>query len=293
MLCFGKGSKIVGQYLLNPFEWSFRGKKHKGYWGIDYFVLEGESGVCGAVLARTAIRNYRPYFTIGPSEISKMICLALGTRTVGSLKKFIWPRNPAIPLLIGISLIVKRRPFLIRQESNDDKFPVRLSCNGVKFRRIEELDGWKEYHWKETIELSRSLQFLRWRFFNKYRKYYFYLTSNLAKPSYFVVRRCFWRGLIVLVIVDYRTAYRDYDSWQAILHAAKVLARLNRCDGVITGSSHEFFDKGLKRKSFIKVGRESLILTNCEICFSDEVIEKREIIYATMADCDTDLCFGE
>lgn len=290
VLLYYKGNEIIGQFLLNPFEWHFNGKDYKGYWGVDYYVLKEHRSAGGALLAMKAIRGYKPYFTIGPSEVSKKIHLFFRTKIIGCVNKFIWFRNPFAAFLLAMNILFKKKS---DKKFKELEFPLSLYSNGIKFKLVNELSDWNEYHWNNTIEFSRSLEFLRWRFFNSFKKYYFYLINDSTMPAYFVVRKCFWRGLILLVIVDYKIPYGDINSWMSILKTSKLLAKITNCDGVIIMSSHQVFDKELKKNLFIKVGKGSLIITNAKIDVSDKVIQNRNLVYATMADCDLDINLAE
>lgn len=288
LLYYEKG-KIVGQFLLNPFEWHFLERTYRGYFGINYYVLNEQRGVGGALLAMKAIRGYTPYFTIGPSEVSKKIHLSLKTRIVGNIHRFVWFRNFFVLLLIAVNIVFKNRLQLICRKDKEIRCPSLLSLNRFEFRLVTKLGDLKEYYWSKTLEFSRSPEFLRWRFFNDFKKYYFYLADNPGKYIYFVIRKYNWRGLIFLAIVDYKVPKGDFSSWRAILKASKILAKKNNCDGVITVSSHQFFDSELKRTGFIKIGRENPILTNAEMDILDKVIQDRNFVYVTMADGDIDL----
>jgi len=291
-ICYKENKGIIGQFLLNPFEWHFRGKTKRGYWGVDYVVLEDYRGFSGAMLAAKAIRDSDSYFTIGPSPTALDISLALGTRILGTLKKFLWVRNPISISLIAINLAIDNSQSLFHAKTKDNPFPSVLMINGFEFRLINELKIFEESHWNNTIESSRPLKFLKWRFFNDYKKYYFYMAES-KNSTYFVVRKCYWRGLRLLVIVDYRVIQGDNSSWKSILQASKILAKETNCDGVITMSSHRFFDKELKSSFFLECGKEGRLISNIDIDVSDDAIKNRSIVYSTMADCDGDLNFGD
>jgi hypothetical protein len=62
---------------------------------------------------------------------------------------------------------------------------------------------------------------------------------------------------------------------------------------VVTGSSHELFDKGLKGNMFFKVGRENIIIAYPEFDYPANDIQARKMVLATLADSDADLNFGD
>jgi hypothetical protein len=65
------------------------------------------------------------------------------------------------------------------------------------------------------------------------------------------------------------------------------------CDGVITHSSHRFFDRELKSNMFFKVGRDNFIMTYSKFHFPQNAFEERNFVLATSADSDVDLNFGD
>jgi hypothetical protein len=293
LLC-KKKDKIVGQFLFNPIEWYCLGKSYRSNWGVDNYVLEEHRGISGALMALKLIRGEIPYFGTGPSEIAKKMFLPAGLKTVGDMQRFFWFRNPLAPLIIAKHLLFRNSPLKANQKVRDDCFPPELFLNGYKFKLIKDLDNWEDHHWNDTLEFSRSREFLKWRFFNSFKKYHFYLADNsddLQKPIYFVVRKYFWKGVSLLFVVDYKIPQGGVLGWRSILKASKSLAKINHCDGILTMSSHKFFDKELRKKLFFKVGKENLIITNTQLDVSDKIIQDRNLIYATMADSDLEFAF--
>jgi hypothetical protein len=102
-----------------------------------------------------------------------------------------------------------------------------------------------------------------------------------------------WRGMRMLVLVDYRISHEDAESWRAIIKASKSLARTMGCEGVITQSSHRFFDKELKSNMFFKIGRDNYIMTYSKSAYPEDAIKNRNLVFATSADSDVDLDFGD
>ncbi|MBI5375230.1 MAG: hypothetical protein HZA77_07325 [Candidatus Schekmanbacteria bacterium] len=290
-LCYNDNDEIAGQFMASPFEFHLSGRDYKGYFGCDYYVSENSRGISGAVLACKAIRSYRPYFAIGLTETAKKIHLSLGTKVLGNLRKFIWVRNLINPLLITAKLYSKegaKEGYYKNRRS-----PEKISSYGEEFVLADNSDGWNNYHWTDTLEFSRSPEFLKWRFFGTLKGYYFYLSKKSKNQSYFVVRKSMWRGMQFLLLLDYKVPYQDEKAFLAILKASKLLAKELGCDGVITFSSHMFFDQGLKKSFFFKIGNQNLILTNADIDSRESSINKREFVYATIADSDIDFDFDE
>src|SRR4030042_1163878 len=52
-----KDGKIVGQSLLNPFEWRFKGKTRRAWVGNDWYLLEKYRGAMGSALAMQTLKD--------------------------------------------------------------------------------------------------------------------------------------------------------------------------------------------------------------------------------------------
>ncbi len=274
-----KDGKIVGQSLLNPFEWHFNGKTRRDYLGNDWYLMEKYRGAMGSALAMQTLKDRPYYFGIGFSEMAERVWKYLGVRKIGNAKKFVWLRNP-----------LKLRK-LIRHSGSPEgaplKTPKRVAYKGITFLLAERPVHWKENYWKDTLQFSHTAEFVRWRFFDSPRKYHFYISED--KSSYFVLRKSFLKGLNLLLLVDYRVPFQDERAFDSIAKIAKKVAKANRLDGVFVVSSHAFFDNMLKKNFFIDIRGKGLIMTNAEIDAPAEKMRKRELIYATMADSDVEL----
>ena len=291
-------NNIVGHFLIVPFRWYFNSETYDGFWGVDYYVKEEHRGAAGALLAMKAIRGNRPYFTIDPSEAAQKIAFTLGVKEIGCLQKSIWFRTSLSRLKLTINnFIVKsflKRPIPFHITSTGkNNFPTHLS-NRVRwqFQLCDNIEKWVDYQWPDTLGFTRSTAFINWRFFKCYKKYYLYRLKGSDKV-YFVVRTANWKGIKVLVLVDYRLPNDDEKSWEAIVEASKKLAELNRYDGVITMHSHSFFEPGLKKNSFQFDDIPYLIVSNAKIKLQTASIEKSNNLFSTMADCDIDINFGK
>ena len=97
-----------------------------------------------------------------------------------------------------------------------------------------------------------------------------------------------------MLLVDYKVPYRCEDGFSAIINATKSLTRRLNYDGIVTASSHKFFDKHLILNHFINrpIWSESFILTNENIPIDNYVIRNRDFVYSTLADSDAELNFG-
>ena len=67
---------------------------------------------------------------------------------------------------------------------------------------------------------------------------------------YFVIRIGTWNGMKLLFLVDYKLPPGSIFEWKAILKLTKKIAKLNKCDAVVTVCSHHFFEKEVKKNFF-------------------------------------------
>jgi hypothetical protein len=291
LVAHNEDDQIIGQFVLMPFEYHFDGMCSKGFFGCDYFVLRDHKGSgAGALLALRAIGGFRPYFTFDASETAKNIGQSLGAKTIGDIYKFLWIRNIAVPIRVLFYQIFGGKRTSDHDKFKDFEFPRLLSCKSCSFELVDSLRQWKHHSWNDSVlEFSRSGQFINWRFLSRRDRYFFYrLTDDSNSLSYFVVRKAAWKGLSLLALVDYRVPFGGKRELKLILIAVKLLARMARCEGVITMSSHRFFDRILRGSLFVRVGERAVILTSAKLDVPQKRIKERTFVYATMADGDID-----
>lgn len=290
LIAYNEDNQIIGQFVLMPFEYHFGSKCSKAFFGCDYFVSEEyrKTGA-GALLALRAVNSFKPYFTMDVNEDAKKIHLSLNAEIIGSLYKFIWIRKVQGPIRMLLDSIFTEKLTSSHNRFEKMEFPETLRVSNFGYKLVDLLIQWEDLNWNDSIlEFSRSLEFINWRFLNRYHKYYFYMLDETNSSTYFVVREAFLKGLNLLAIVDYRVPFEDEGRFKSILSASKSLAKTGRRDGVITMSSHRFFDQILKNSLFVKVGTPALILTNAKLDVSKRVVKQRNFVYATMADGDID-----
>ncbi len=163
-----------------------------------------------------------------------------------------------------------------------------IKINSFSFELLRSLPEWDyQFTSKYYLEFSRSPGFIQWRFLSRPDTFYFYRLENTN--CFFVCRVLAWHGLNLLSIVDYRATINESQDFGLILKAAQKLISITGLDGIMTMSSLAFFDRILKKNRFIKTGRPQPVLTNAPVKITQEQIENRNIVYATMADCDIDL----
>lgn len=293
LVAYDENGQIVGQHLHNPFEYYFKGKQLKGFYGFDFFVTENYRGKgIGSAIARQANIEFNPHFGVGVSDASQRIQLSLGNQIIGYLFTYLWIRNWLSPIKFGMNQLFKQKPDKRSVCCYKSNFPNKISVGDFQFHLVETLEQWDCENWnKDVLEFSRSLNFINWRFLSQENKYFFYLLTGSKAEAYFVVRKIFARGLNLLALVDYRVPEMDEKKFKAILFATQQLAKLGGYDGIFTMSSFHFFDKNLKESYFLKVGKPIVILTNAELDIDLNRIHERKDILATMADSDLDFYF--
>ena len=88
----------------------------------------------------------------------------------------------------------------------------------------------------DEIELIRDERFIKKRFFNIYKKYFFYKINEKDKcVGYFVVRNIRYHNISMLSLVDYR--YTDKKYLKYILSIANIIARKNKIGFVLSLTS--------------------------------------------------------
>lgn len=273
---------IVGQVILQPIDFHHDGTRARGYMGVDLFVKEtARNSRAGGALAFKIVRAYSPFFCVTISAAAEKVFGAIGIRTVGTMRKFLWLRG--VRGLIGLAraslgATSRLRPLVA---------PAQLAAGGVRFAKATAADVARvvQRPWPDgRLELDRSPEFLAWRFFGVPDTYATYCREG-DPSSFFVVRAASRRGLSVLALVDYRTAPERPDGFAAILRATKILARAGGFDGVATASSVDAFDAQLKRSWFFEVGSPVPVLANLPW--------DPKSLFVTMADADSDLRFDE
>ncbi|HPG40411.1 MAG TPA: hypothetical protein PLP19_15685 [bacterium] len=286
LVAINENNEIFGQFLLSPAEYNYRQEIKLCYFGCDYYVAQAyRTGGTGALLAMQAINGYKPYFTIGPSPEALQISLALKTRCIGNLHKYIRFKNVLIPFKAVQHL---HKPVSVAFQHKPVLFPDSVQSKGVVFKKLAGADDWREVRPSDNhLEFSRSRQFMEWRFFSQPDKYSVYQTDQFN--SYLVCRVMDWHGLRLLALVDYRTSLTDSRQFTALLDSAFRIATGAGLDGMLTMSSLAFFDTRLQKKGFIKIGRPQAILTNAALDLPLEKMTKRNLLITTMADCDMDL----
>lgn len=273
---------IVGQVILQPIDFHHDGTRARGYVGVDLFVKESaRQSRAGGALAFKIVRAYSPFFCVTISAAAEKVFAAVGIRTIGTMRKFLWLRGARG--LVGLARAARGRSAPLGRVTA----PPSLAVPGGRFTRLAVSDVGRvaQRPWPNgRLELDRSPAFLAWRFFGVPDTYVTYGLDG--DPScFFVVRAASRRGLAVLALVDYRTSPERPESFGLVLRAVKSLARGGGFEGIATMSSVDAFDRELRRGWFFAVGSPVPVLANLSW--------DPKSLFVTMADADSDLRFDE
>ncbi len=320
-----KEKKIIGQYSVNPVEYSFGASTRLGFCGCDLFVdQQARKYGVGGLLSMKAINSCKPHFSIGVSTEAKPLLLSLQMKKIGAVYRYIWIRNwSKIPLLI-IQYLRQRKLKscqLSRRESQEELteesspkqidpvvFSSLISFNDYSFSLLSSKQSLTSLDQDYTpsnnknrdyLTFARSPAFLQWRFFTKPGYGVYQLTKKSSSPGeredfnryYFAIRKISWKKLNLLAIVDLQADFSEQKMVQAMITATKRIAKENKCDGIITLSSYAGLDRALKKKLFVNVGHPFEIYTNVDILFSEDQIQRREAVHITMVDSDLEFPF--
>lgn len=273
---------ILGQVILQPIEFHHDGIRARGFMGVDLFVKERARNTrAGGALAFKIVRAYSPFFCVTISEAAEKVFAAIGIRTVGTMRKFLWPNG--VRGLVALARAALGGKAALRPVVA----PATVDVGGACFTKaaVGDVARVVQRPWPDgRLEFDRSPTMLAWRFFGVPGQYVTYLLDGDAS-CYFVVRAANRRGLATLSLVDYRTAPERPETFTAILRAVKRLARTGGFDGVTTASSVDAFDTALKAAWFFQVGQPVPVLANLSW--------EPTSLFVTMADADTDLRFDE
>jgi len=291
VLALTEEGRVVGQFLLSKQQLHYKGLAKGCFIGHDFFVDEAyrEKGV-GALLLIKSVRGHSPFFGVGLTEDAQKLYKAAKIDTIGLLRKFLWINSYSSSVAHCLRYFLKKR----QRHITENIFPKSMPTDSGEFSLIENFSdlSYEPYYDPDLIQFSRSLEFIRWRFFASPIKYYFYTNNKGSHPAYFVLRKTFRKGLKLLSIVDYKAPLNDTEASISILKACKDLAKTFKLDGVVTSSSSSIFDKMLKKEGFFKASKETPIVST--LMSGQEMIdESKKEIFVTMADSDLDLNFGD
>ncbi len=184
-LAYDQKKNIIGQYGVNPMDYSFGGVMYHGFCGCDLFVeQQARKYGAGGFLSMKAIRSCSPHFSIGVSKEAKPVLLSLQMKKIGEAERYLWLRIGAIPKIVARTVLPQNRNN--QQYSFQNKLLLSISEKEYQFTLVtpeeysvfsskaNEVNLEKN---KELLAFSRSPAFIKWRFFNL-KGYYLYRVNE-------------------------------------------------------------------------------------------------------------------
>jgi hypothetical protein len=283
--------EIIGQILVMPNRFRYRGVDNLAYWSTDFIVdKKHRSSMAGILLPREALK-LKNHFGVGVSDATLAIHMRFGEKIIGHLYKYIKILNPLS--FIGYYLPMKERKLKYKDLKNINTKISRF----VKVQDPTEILSNNGYWCNNVLEFARDVNFLNWRFFllkNKYHVYKYVPLKNIndlnSNTSYFVVRPIVWKKVKCLLLVDYRVS--SYHHFSEILKATTKLAKILKLSAIITGCSLRPLMKILSYNYFFVYGKKMNIITNYSKHEECNGIES-DNIFLTFGDSDTDFQYNE
>jgi hypothetical protein len=283
--------QVVGQLLLFPATYHYKNARDNFYFGYDYIVDPTmlNTGI-GFKMLSDVVKNH-PHVGIGLSDVSKRLHLLLKEKLIGSLDKFLWLNGLLPKLFLAIDRFLK---FQLLKPSSLTKIDNSYRHNGFEIVHVDQNKGSNIVWNPNLLEFGRAEIFYQMRYERIPNQYHhFEVVSKNGLVGTFTIRSAFWRGINVLILVDYRYKILESAVFAAIINTLKTIVRTNGFQAVLTGSSLAKVDEQLLQSGFLKGGIPAEIVTNIRLNESPEDVSSRNIIFATLADSDADFNLGE
>jgi hypothetical protein len=273
--------KVIGHIILIGSKFQINGREVETVWGNDFFVSEEyRKSMVALDLMQFAVKNYS-YLAYGIAPIALKLHSAFKQKLIAHLEYYIFLRPGSI-----ILRALGHRPV------KNHEFPEMVSISkGVRFHRVLNGDFRINDYLQNTdvVEPIRSKAFLNWRFFFLENRYFVYCNDE-NKDTYFVVRPVYYKGLNMLLLVDYRFDLTKKSDFLNILKGCRRLLKQIKFDGLITSSSLDMVSQMLKRRLFYNF-RKSEIMSIISDLFPKNGETKK--ILVTLADSDGEFYFGK
>lgn len=285
LIAYDMEDQIIGQLLGNPYEIYVGAKCQEVFYASGFYVLKEyrKTGV-GTSLAKLFFKYFKFWITVGVSPMAKNIDLSFGDLVV-EMYKFVWFKDLFSLTNAAGSSLFKDKWLIKPKVLQNVEFPKLLALKNYNFSLVNSLESWEDNSWdNKTLKFKRSLEFINWCFFKNPSKSFLYLLNDSKSQAYFVVRMCVYREMNFLEIVDYRVENKDSKSFTAILNAAKKLVRMLRFNGIITTSTHSFFDKELAKNFFLRNRSPEIVITNIMSDINKQTLKRRNQVFVTKTD---------
>ena len=277
--------EIIGQILMMPSKFNYKGNIQTAFWGMDYIVDEKYRGSpIGTILCKKALKT-EFHFGVGLSENSLAIHQTFGEKIIGQLSKYI--------RLTNVFSILN---FIFPRKNTTTKFdfPENLKLRNSSFKLVDNPDeilSGNGFWNNNQLEFERDNSFIKWRYFHYKNKYFIYKLVSTDKKdnltSFFVLRPIIWKKANCLLLVDYRIT--NENNFSEIIKASKKIAQQLKFSAIITGCSLPSLTKKLKKNFFFKFGEHLDIVSNYK-SFNNEI--DNDNVLVTFGDSDCDFYYG-
>lgn len=273
-------NRIIGQLKYLQTTFTLNGKSISGIFGADLYVDEkARNTLAGIFLINFLKKKFKYYFGVGANKTATSVTKMLGFNKIGDIDKFFWFRN--------VSSLIKYSKAKSNSEIVCD-FPYEIQGMNVLFHKgnAENSQVYK-FNSDSILTFNRDAEFINWRLNSPKNNYHNYFAKVDDFNLYFSSRYIKWRGIKLIVIMDY--SYNNSESLmlKEILSAAKKLAKEIKADGVMFPSSLSLIDTELRKNRFYKLGNPTNILSAYDFKFNEDNILKRDTVFATFADADS------
>lgn len=252
--------EIIGHRVAQKHEMIFNEKVYEAYWGTDLIVNENYRGVgVGKNIVLKMMEKHPTLFLLNIGSQNLAMHLRIGYKHFTALQLYFKPLKFRVFLSFILKILFKQKIKGERKNTNPE-FPV--SCG--KFKLLENSDEIhnQNYNWNRNyLEGIRTKEYIKWRFFYKPQIYFFYQLDNddLDKnKSYFVLRTILWKGMNCLLMADARYKIGSEED-KLIKQAVLKIAKENKFDGILWGTSIQQTQSLLKRSAFIKYSNMPVI----------------------------------
>lgn len=273
-----ENDKIRGQQFFSSMSYYYNNETVESHWAFNLIVDEEmRKGSHGFALMWKCKKEHPNSMSSGSNDISMPINLKIGNKLIGHLKKYVGIGNP---IWLATSLF--------RGEIKNKNFPESISVSGKTFKKntSQELPILnKPYNYK-LLEISRTKEFLLWKFYSMLHDYGVYTNAD---GDFFAVRTIVRKKITSLVLVDYRCKMDNKDNFQTIMQAFRLIASKMHLAVLIVGSSLNVTDQVCSSFKMKSVGRDRPILgfVNCKD--KEKEIDNRNFVFLTLADSDGDV----
>jgi hypothetical protein len=231
LLVINDESNIVGCNMYFPTKARVCGKEENVFWSHDTFIDKECRGDAGMLLILESLRN-KSTFGFGLTEMNQKIHEKLKINFVGYISHYI------VVNIWAFKLIPEKLGLLPLKKPEKYRFPDEIKVGKNKFRLLHNPDELKipeNGYWNQEeidIDFIRDEHFIRNRFFENFRGYYFYKldmgVNHGADECYFVLRPTVEAGISVISVVDFRFNNKNKEQLRLIIKAVNKVAKANR-----------------------------------------------------------------